>query len=1218
MNKLPLYQQAPQASVANVTPLVRDDNCARCELHIGARNRCLQPEGAPGGIYVLMDAPTSIDDRSKRPYVSALGRFVRGMIAKHWKGNVALDYAARCTLGARKQKDIKEKFFDACMPYTAQVLSVVRPQRVITIGPWAAYGLLGRRPQVHALRRGYNWYIDEELFPDAEAWIPVYFMPSVDHVMHNRFESKAFEEDLQWALTAPIPDHTIYAATRSEVLTVADAEVACKLLRDAHAVVFDTETSGIMHNADFRVDELTCWPLGSTHGYTWPRAAIDDNEVCAPLRRLLADNSIKKIGHGLAYDVRAVRCDPALAVDIGEGAYGDTRLWRKLVEGDVTAKLEVAAELVGMGGHKLEAQDALDGIKTDLSKLAGEPYLKPLKPLKNGKLRVRPPYVPSTLIANGWNGVEQHILDNIHTGAAETMSYAYRYMQPAVRGRYNARDAFSTALLVGNLYPRIARKSNLMRLWTEVTQPASVALARMTHHGVRVDRGAVEMFETYLLQRIAIVEARMRKYGDINFNSTDQLAALLYNKLRLPCTERSKLTNAPSTGADALEGLAGKHPIIADIIEHRMLSKMCGTYATGLKWHIRSDGRIHSSFLLDGASCMPAGELVLTARGYIPVEDVEIGDTVLSHTGVPRKVAECSVHAPSAIYRVTLRSGQVLRTTGNHLYRSCDGWVRADELQVGTVVTVHSGTEVWRKVADWPYEVSSWGRVRTMFAGNNTPAGHMLAQQRKGEWGHLKVTLVRNRSQVRGPDYRDFPVHRLVMSAFSDDLSEEVGAEVRHANGIAWDNTLRNLSWGSSRDNRADAVKHGSMLQREFSALSDADVLMIRSTLRPPRYGAGRWDKTAAVSDSAFVTMFCVTREYIRDVRNGKRMKPAPIEGKRASFYTDKVVSVAIDSAAVTYGLTVEVDHSHVTGGVVTHNTGRMSSADPNLENIPSVDNDDVEARALAMLLRACFLPSKGKLLVEVDESQLELRVAASLSRDPVMVAMFEKDEDFHLQTARMIAPAVWKLSAAQFDACTPEQQKAYRRFAKPVNFKIHYAREPEFTLANDLKCTVAEAARVVNAVRGQFKVLTGVMDETLHKARREGGVHIYWQMQPANWRNLYALADTGEHNRARRMNAENSAWNSPVQGTAAHYATASMHPIQRAFDDACMDAEVLLPIHDSILAEVDEHQIDEAVDIMVRTMTGWNSGAVPLVVSVVVGHNWAEMKKYVPGSYGR
>lgn len=204
--------------------------------------------------------------------------------------------------------------------------------------------------------------------------------------------------------------------------------------------------------------------------------------------------------------------------------------------------------------------------------------------------------------------------------------------------------------------------------------------------------------------------------------------------------------------------------------------------------------------------------------------------------------------------------------------------------------------------------------------------------------------------------------------------------------------------------------------------------------------------------------------------------------------------------------------------------TGRPSATDPNLNNIPSPDNEDhVE---LGKLCRAQFVAAPGCQLGELDQSQIELRVLASRSGDPLMLEFYNSGKDFHMQTARTIAPVAWKISEAAFDALPADQQKVMRRRAKTTNFSLAYGKTAP-GLAADLGCSVGDAQRILDAVLGKFRVLAAYLDACKAYGRKHGGIFVQWQGKNALWRPLPNIAEQGgERAEGLRRNAENACLN--------------------------------------------------------------------------------------------
>ena len=276
----------------------------------------------------------------------------------------------------------------------------------------------------------------------------------------------------------------------------------------------------------------------------------------------------------------------------------------------------------------------------------------------------------------------------------------------------------------------------------------------------------------------------------------------------------------------------------------------------------------------------------------------------------------------------------------------------------------------------------------------------------------------------------------------------------------------------------------------------------------------------------------------------------------------------------------------------------------PNLQNIPSGSRDTYEK--LGKMARDCFVAPRGRTLVELDYSQIELRVAAHIARDPVMIATFQSGMDFHLATAKMVAPLAWGVK--DWDALPPELKKKYRTDSKVVNFGVHYGKTPH-GLADELGITVALAEKLLAAILGEFKVLRAEMQRTLRQGHTDGGVMVEHQGHPVNWRPLPALGEMGDDAKGRRINAENALWNTRVQGQAAHLTTASLWPLTLALEARPeLEAFPVLTVHDSLMVECREEAAEEVARIARQVMTRYDLGGVPIVVDAAIGPAWGSL----------
>jgi DNA polymerase I len=263
--------------------------------------------------------------------------------------------------------------------------------------------------------------------------------------------------------------------------------------------------------------------------------------------------------------------------------------------------------------------------------------------------------------------------------------------------------------------------------------------------------------------------------------------------------------------------------------------------------------------------------------------------------------------------------------------------------------------------------------------------------------------------------------------------------------------------------------------------------------------------------------------------------------------------------------------------------TGRLSSSDPNLQNIPI-------RTEMGRRIRRAFVAEKGNKIVSADYSQLELRLLAHITQDPVMLEAFQKGEDIHARTARLV-----------FGARTDEELREARRFAKIVNFAIAYAIEP-WGLSQRVGITRQEAKKVIEDYYNTYKGVRRYMEEVPVRAREHGYVRsIYGRIRP--------LAGITDRNANIRKAAEREAINMPIQGTASDIVKIAMLHVDEEFKRAGLEARMLMQVHDELLVEVPDAEVDKVTEILKHEMESAVSLDVPLVADVGVGENWMDAK---------
>ncbi len=261
--------------------------------------------------------------------------------------------------------------------------------------------------------------------------------------------------------------------------------------------------------------------------------------------------------------------------------------------------------------------------------------------------------------------------------------------------------------------------------------------------------------------------------------------------------------------------------------------------------------------------------------------------------------------------------------------------------------------------------------------------------------------------------------------------------------------------------------------------------------------------------------------------------------------------------------------------------TGRMSSSDPNLQNIPIRTE---EGRAI----RNAFVARAGWRLMSADYSQIELRVLAHLSHDEELVDAFTRDEDVHVRTAKAIF-------GVEADAVTREM----RGQAKTVNFAVIYG-QTQFALARNLGTSKTEAKRYIDAFFERYAGVARFMEETVEHAGTSGGVRTLLN----RWR---ALPDIRSKNRGLRAAAERVARNTPIQGSAADIMKLAMVRIDEALREAELASKMLLTVHDELVFEVAPDEEERLRALVKDRMENALPLDVPLVVDIGVGQTWNE-----------
>ena len=364
---------------------------------------------------------------------------------------------------------------------------------------------------------------------------------------------------------------------------------------------------------------------------------------------------------------------------------------------------------------------------------------------------------------------------------------------------------------------------------------------------------------------------------------------------------------------------------------------------------------------------------------------------------------------------------------------------------------------------------------------------------------------------------------------------------------------------------RMEALVHDihALAGEEFNVNSPPQLqrILFEQLKLPP----GKKTKTGYSTDVSVLENLAVEHELpqlILDYRHFAKMK---------STYVDALPQL----------LNAETGRLHTSLNQTIAETGRLSSSNPNLQNIPI-------RTQLGREIRQAFIAAPGHRLVSIDYSQIELRLLAHLSEDPVLIEAFHSGEDIHTRTAM----EVFGVELAAVDA-------DMRRMAKTVNFGILYGLSP-FGLAQRLHISVEAARTYIHNYFDRYPRVKHCLDSIIEQAREQGYVTTLLQ------RRRY-LPDIASTNRNVREAAERTAINMPFQGSAADLIKLAMVQLHHQITTEAWPCHMLLQIHDELLFEIPDDAVPDVVPRIAATMEGVWDLAVPLTVEVGQGNNWAE-----------
>lgn len=345
-----------------------------------------------------------------------------------------------------------------------------------------------------------------------------------------------------------------------------------------------------------------------------------------------------------------------------------------------------------------------------------------------------------------------------------------------------------------------------------------------------------------------------------------------------------------------------------------------------------------------------------------------------------------------------------------------------------------------------------------------------------------------------------------------------------------------------------------------------SDILFEKLALEPP-------DRSRKTSSGKYST----SAEVLESMRGLHPLVDIILEYRELS----KLRSTYVD--ALPTQVNPKTGRVHTTFNQTGTVTGRIASQNPNLQNIPI-------RTELGRKVRQGFIAAPGHKLLAVDYSQIELRIVAHMAQDQAMIKAFKEGQDVHAATA-----------AAIEDVPLGEVTRQQRRHAKAINFGLIYGMSP-FGLTRTTDLTLAEAENFVKEYFREFPGVKKWLDNTRLEATRQG----YVETLLGRRRYFPALASGTSYTIRQRM--EREAINAPVQGTAADIIKLAMIRLPEAIKKAGLKTRMILQVHDELIFEVPESELEEATKLVTQVMESALELSVPLLTEARVGHNWAEL----------
>ena len=390
---------------------------------------------------------------------------------------------------------------------------------------------------------------------------------------------------------------------------------------------------------------------------------------------------------------------------------------------------------------------------------------------------------------------------------------------------------------------------------------------------------------------------------------------------------------------------------------------------------------------------------------------------------------------------------------------------------------------------------------------------------------------------------------------------------------------LRDMEDYGIRLDRETLVRYGDELDVQIKQLESEIVSLAGEEFNinsPKQLGVILFEKLQLKSGKKTKSGYSTSVEVLSKLKDEHPIIPKILEYRSLT----KLKSTYVD------GLTGTVrgdGRIHSTFNQTVTATGRLSSTEPNLQNIPA-------RSALGREIRKAFITADGYTFVDADYSQIELRVMAAISKDESLIEAFNESKDIHAITASQVF-------GVDLDDVTPD----LRRKAKAVNFGIIYGIS-SFGLGEDLGISRKEAKEYIEKYFVTYPKIKSYLDESVEEAKKKGYVRTLMNR-------IRPIPELDSSNFMQRSFGERVAMNSPIQGTAADIIKLAMINVRKELKDRGLKSRLILQIHDELLIEAEDSEIDIVCELLARNMENAVKLSVPMYVDVHTGDSLFEAK---------